>query len=53
MKNGEKPNRKNRKDAAKTAFAILNGEKYEEAIYEDVFFIDADNVEMYGADGWQ
>ena len=41
------------KDAAKTAFAILNGEKYEEAIYEDVFFIDADNVEMYGADGWQ
>ena len=41
------------KTAVKTAFAILNGEKYEETTYEDVFFIDAENVEMFGVDGWQ
>ena len=41
------------KDAADVAVAMLNGEEYEETTYEDVFFIDADNVKMYGTDGWQ
>ncbi len=41
------------KDAAKVGIAILDGEDYEREIYEEVFFIDAENVEMYGADGWQ
>lgn len=41
------------KEAAKVAIAMLNGEKYEKITYEEVFFIDADNVEMYGIDGWQ
>lgn len=41
------------KKAAKTGMAMLNGEDYEESIYEDVFFITSENVEMYGVDGWQ
>lgn len=41
------------KDAARVAIAILDGEEYERETYEEVFFIDAENVEMYGADGWQ
>ncbi len=41
------------KTAAKTAVAMLNGEDYEREIFEEVFMIDKDNVEMYGVDGWQ
>lgn len=41
------------KTAAKTAVAMLNGEDYETEIFEEVFMIDKDNVEMYGVDGWQ
>lgn len=41
------------KKAAKIGMAILNGEEYNKKTYEDVFFITSDNVEMYGADGWQ
>jgi len=31
----------------------LNGEDYEKETYEETFFINRDNVEMYGTDGWQ
>ncbi len=41
------------KTAAKTAVDMLNGEDYEKEIYEEVFMIDKDNVDMYGVDGWQ
>lgn len=41
------------KDAAKVGVHMLSGESYEKEIYEDVFFINADNVDMYGVDGWQ
>lgn len=41
------------KTAAKTALCMLNGEEYESEIYEEVFMIDKDNVDMYGVDGWQ
>ncbi len=41
------------KEAAKTGILILDGDEYEEEIYEDVFMINSDNVKMYGADGWQ
>lgn len=41
------------KKAAKIGIAILNGDDYEETTYEEVFFITSENVEMYGADGWQ
>ena len=41
------------KEAAKTGISILDGDEYEEEIYEDVFMINGDNVKMYGADGWQ
>lgn len=41
------------KQAAKTGVAILSGEDYEKEYYEEVFFITSENVEMYGADGWQ
>lgn len=41
------------KTAVKTGLAILEGDKYEEETYEETFFINRDNVEMYGTDGWQ
>lgn len=41
------------KTAAETLLHILNGESYEKEIYEEVFMINKDNVEMYGIDGWQ
>ncbi len=41
------------KTAAETALSILNGEDYEEEVCVDTFFINRDNVEMYGTDGWQ
>lgn len=40
-------------DAAKLALQILNGEDYEKESYEEVFMINAENVSMYGTDGWQ
>lgn len=40
-------------DAAKIALSILNGEEYEKESYEEVFMINAENVSMYGTDGWQ
>lgn len=41
------------KTAAKTALAILNGEKFKEEVYVETFLINKENVELYGADGWQ
>ncbi len=41
------------KTAARTGISMLKDEEYETEIYEDVFMIDKDNVEMYGVDGWQ
>ena len=41
------------KDAVKSAFQVLDGEKIKEPIYEETFLITKDNVDMYGADGWQ
>lgn len=41
------------KEAAAVAQAVLSGEDYEKETYIDTFFIDRDNVEMYGTDGWQ
>lgn len=40
-------------DAVKTALAILNGEDYKESREEDTFFINKENVKLYGIDGWQ
>lgn len=39
--------------AVETGIAILEGNDYEKEIYEETFFINKDNVEMYGTDGWQ
>jgi len=41
------------KNAVKLAIDVLQGNDYEKIVYEDVFFITAENVEMYGIDGWQ
>lgn len=41
------------KTAAEVGICILNGEDYEKETYEEVFMINAENVEMYGIDGWQ
>ncbi len=41
------------KDAADTVVKMLTGEEYEPTIYEDVFMINADNVDEYGTDDWQ
>ena len=41
------------KTAAKTAVAILNRDRYEKEIYAETFFINRENVDMYGTDGWQ
>lgn len=41
------------KTAAEIGIRILNGEDYEKETYEEVFMINAENVEMYGTDGWQ
>ena len=41
------------KSAVSVALQIMNGEDYEEETLEDVLFIDKDNVNMYGIDGWQ
>ena len=32
---------------------VLDGSDYEKDTSVDVFMINKDNVEMYGADGWQ
>lgn len=41
------------KDAAEVGMNMLSGESYEKTTYEEVFFINAENVDMYGVDGWQ
>lgn len=41
------------KDAVKLAIDVLQGNDYDKITYEDVFFVNAENVEMYGSDGWQ
>lgn len=41
------------KTAVKTAAAILENSAYEPETYVETFFIDKDNVDMYGTDGWQ
>ncbi len=35
------------------AMAIIDGEEYEKSTVEDVSMIDAENLSMYGVDGWQ
>jgi len=39
--------------AAELAIRILNGEEYEKETFEEVFMINAENVKLYGTDGWQ
>lgn len=41
------------KDAVKTAFQILAGDKTETSVYEETFLITEENIDMYGVDGWQ
>ena len=41
------------KTAAETGINILEANDYETEVYEEVFMIDAENVDMYGVDGWQ
>jgi ribose transport system substrate-binding protein len=41
------------KKAVETGIAVLEGKDYEKEIFVDTFFINKDNVEMYGTDGWQ
>lgn len=41
------------KGAAEIALKILNGNEYEKETYEEVFMINAENVSLYGTDGWQ
>ena len=41
------------KTAAEIGINILEGKDYDTETYEEVFMIDADNVDMYGVDGWQ
>lgn len=41
------------KTAVKTASALLADGAYEPEIYVETFFIDRDNIDMYGTDGWQ
>lgn len=41
------------KEAALTVMQVLNGETFEKEVYEEVFMINEDNVDMYGTDGWQ
>lgn len=41
------------KKAVETGIAILEGNDYEKETYVDTFFINKNNVEMYGTDGWQ
>ena len=41
------------KTAAKVAMDMLNEKEFEREIYEEVFMINKDNVDMYGVDGWQ
>ena len=41
------------KTAVKVATAVLNGTAFDRETYEETFFINRDNVEMYGTDGWQ
>ena len=41
------------KRAVETALAVLNGDSFENEIFEKTFLITRDNVELYGTDGWQ
>jgi len=41
------------KEAAKIGLAMMRGENYEKETYTEVFFMDKNNVDLYGADGWQ
>lgn len=41
------------KDAVSIALAILEGEEYNTSIIEPTFFIDEENISLYGIDGWQ
>lgn len=41
------------KTAEKTAAAILDNGVYESETYIETFFINSDNVDMYGTNGWQ
>lgn len=41
------------KEAAEIALKVLNGQDYEKETYNEVFMINAENVSLYGTDGWQ
>ena len=40
------------KGAAEIALKILEGKEYEKETYGEVFMINAENVSLYGTDGW-
>lgn len=39
--------------AVQIALKVLNGEDYEKATYQMACFVDKENVDIYGVDGWQ
>lgn len=41
------------KTAVKTASVLLERGAYDSEIYVETFFIDRENIDMYGTDGWQ
>lgn len=41
------------KAAVSTAAAVLDGEDFEKEVYVETFFINRDNLNIYGTDGWQ
>ncbi|MGO5051294.1 sugar ABC transporter substrate-binding protein [Lachnospiraceae bacterium LCP25S3_G4] len=41
------------KTAVDIALKLLNGEDFERETYEETYFINKENVDMYGIDGWQ
>lgn len=41
------------KTAVKTASVLLENGAYESDTYVETFFIDRENIDMYGTDGWQ
>ena len=41
------------KEAAEITLKVLEGKEYEKETYNDVFMINAENVSLYGTDGWQ
>ena len=49
----QEPLHSRRSTAVDIALDILEGKDFEKETSVDVFMINKENVEMYGADGWQ